>query len=121
MLLSVLHASGVALLAQKYSVWMLASQSFSSLSRPTGATPTSCRRCRSLWPSLEAVVSERPRKAAAAEHSDSEVIGSAQLPDASWWYTAGTVGAGVGDGVGSGVVGAGVGDGVGSEVVGLGL
>ena len=66
-------------------------------------------------------MSERPRKAAAAEHSDSEVIGSAQLPDASWWYTAGTVGAGVGDGVGSGVVGAGVGDGVGSEVVGLGL
>ena len=65
-------------------------------------------------------MSERASRAAAVEHSDCEVIGTAQLPDASWWYTAGTVGAGVGDGVGSGVVGAGVGDGVGSGVVGPG-
>ena len=36
-------------------------------------------------------MSERASRAAAAEHSDCEVIGTAQLPDASWWYTAGTV------------------------------
>ena len=37
------------------------------------------------------MVSERASRAAAAEHSDCDVIGTVQLPDASWWYTAGTV------------------------------